>query len=163
MADYKKKSHKRELKIAKDIGGRATPGSGCFWNKKSDVDQTYFLIEDKFTEKCKYSVKLDILTKLEKQAKDVSKTPILTVGFECENGANFVIIRINDYNHFNPNIKILHTTKKSITVHLNDLKDMYLNSKTIVLCGLKFSVKSVIYLIIKYEDFINNLDDFIAR
>jgi hypothetical protein len=163
MADYKKKSHKREVQIAKDIGGKTTPGSGCFWNRKGDAVHEYFLIEDKFTEKARYSLNTDILDKIEKQSNEVLKTPILTIGFECDNGENFVVVRKNDYNIFIDDIYIINTSKKSMVLHLTDLKELILTAKNSVICGIKFSMKNTIYLIMKYDDFVEKLDDFIAR
>jgi len=163
MSDYKKKSHKREVQIAKDIGGRTTPGSGCFWNRKGDAVHEYFLIEDKFTEKSKYSLNINILEKIEKQSNEILKTPILTIGFECENGDNFVVVRKSDYNVVTESIEIIETSKKNTTLYLDDLNIMYTNTKNNIICGIKFSMKNTIYLIMKYDDFIENLDDFIAR
>lgn len=85
MKDFKKHSKKRELRIAKEIGGKTSPGSGCFWFKKGDVSNSYLFVEDKFTIDQNYRIDLKVINKTRQQANKECKIPVLSFGFELPN------------------------------------------------------------------------------
>ena len=72
----KKISKKREHKIAKEMGGKAHIASGALWWKKGDASNDFFLIEDKFTTKDKYTLNIKTLKKIEKEAMNCGKIPV---------------------------------------------------------------------------------------
>lgn len=75
----KKKSQVQESRIAKELDGRTTPGSGAFDGLKGDVKTAEFLIEAKRTDKSSISVKKEWLEKIDKEAIDIGKKPALVI------------------------------------------------------------------------------------
>lgn len=80
------------------LGGRRTPGSGNQWHTKGDVISRDFMGEDKTTKHSSFSLKLDDLKKLERNALAAGRTPVFSVNF-C--GTNrFIILREEDFRGF---------------------------------------------------------------
>lgn len=77
--NVKKKSKKQEQRIAKQIGGKPTPGSGAFDGHKGDVTHDRFLIEAKRTDKQSLSVKKAWLDKIVAEAYQAGKNPALSI------------------------------------------------------------------------------------
>jgi hypothetical protein len=157
----KKISKKREKSLAKDIGGRATPGSGNKWFEKSDAYNSIIRFEDKFTKKGRYSIHLSELKKIEKEAILTNKIPILRFGFHHLN-QNYVIIN-ND--HFfdtgvERDIKGIDIKGKSITIDSIELNNLYLQSKCIILLILNFVTENRLYFVLRYEVFLDNIEKF---
>jgi hypothetical protein len=80
---------KQEKEDAKYFGGRTTPASGATDWSKGDVKVPFFLIEDKFTDKDYYVLKLSIWQKIENEAMQENlRIPLLRLDI-C--GQRFVI------------------------------------------------------------------------
>ncbi len=79
----KYKSIPQEKRTAKEFGGRTTPMSGA-GNVKGDVLSDEFLIECKTTSKTQFTVRLDVLAKLVKEAANASKTPLMQIDLDDE-------------------------------------------------------------------------------
>lgn len=78
-----KKWEKQEKRDNKNFGGRMTIGSG---NKviKGDSQTNELLIECKCTEKNQYILKKEVLQKLQAQAFEIGKIPILSLDINNE-------------------------------------------------------------------------------
>jgi len=157
----KKISRKREQILAKDIGGRATPGSGNKWFEKSDAYNSIIRFEDKFTKKDKYSIQLAELKKIEKEALLTNKIPILRFGFHHLN-QNYVVINTDHFfdTGIERDIKGIDISSKSFTIDSKELNNLYLNSKCIILLVLNFIIENRIYFILRYETFLDNIEKF---
>ena len=70
-----------EKRTMKKLGARLTPGSGSMDTAKSDDYDGDFQYENKATIHKSFSVKLAILKKVKKEARDVGRVPILCVCF----------------------------------------------------------------------------------
>lgn len=77
---------KQERRLAKELGGRTTPGSGAtpLPGNKGDVQSPEFLVEAKCTSKESYRVKYADLFKLVKLSRAVQKIPVLHLLFRRE-------------------------------------------------------------------------------
>lgn len=82
----KKKSQVQEKRIAKELGGKTQPGSGCFDHFKGDVKLDDYLIEAKRTDKNSITVKAEWLSKIDHEAINVGKTPALVIEIGGMNG-----------------------------------------------------------------------------
>ncbi|AUR96017.1 hypothetical protein NVP1215B_099 [Vibrio phage 1.215.B._10N.222.54.F7] len=92
---------KSEARVSKKMGSKLMSGSGSQVGKKSDAvletDSYTFRIESKATKNKSFSVKLDVLEKIRKEASDMGQTPVLTVSFtnelgEALQGGDYVMI-----------------------------------------------------------------------
>jgi hypothetical protein len=159
MITNRKISQKREKKAAENIKGRAHAASGALWNKKSDLSNETFLVEDKFTHKDNYSIKLDILLKVEREAKQINKIPILRFGFEAR-GKNFAVIRNQDFPkkiipHFSFNKK-----GKSVLFTYEELLNIYIKAREKEIAIIRFMDFKREYIIMKWEDFVDTINIF---
>ena len=94
MKNVKKKSKKQEEKIAKDIGGRTTPGSGALWAFKGDVRNDKYLIEAKFTDSNKYQLKYTTWDKIKREAiNDGLRIPVMQIDIQ---GSQYALLRVED-------------------------------------------------------------------
>jgi hypothetical protein len=75
------KSRRQERRLAKDLGGRRQPGSGCFEGRKGDVKLDDFLIEAKRTDKHSLGLKVAWLKKIDAEAAAMMKTPAIAIEF----------------------------------------------------------------------------------
>ena len=91
--NLKKVSQKQESRSAKVLGTITTPGSGNKWYAKGDSGSSEILVENKFTYKKSYSLKLKELKKLEKQAG--VKMPVFEVQFKPGDETYIVLKRID--------------------------------------------------------------------
>lgn len=89
-----KRSRLQENKAAKDYKGFRTPASGATWHSKGDVKTDDYLIECKSTINKSFSLKIDSLYKLKKQALIENKLPIFEVEFS---DATYVILDKEDF------------------------------------------------------------------
>lgn len=76
-----------ETKLTKALGGRARPASGAMAGAKGDIDLGTILMEAKSTTNDSISLKLDWLIKIAIEARDIDKTPALTVSFVKADGS----------------------------------------------------------------------------
>jgi len=153
--NYKKISTKRENEIAKDISGRRHTGSGNKWHSKGDASNQFLLIEDKFVISDKYSIQLNILNKLTKQAQKQSKIPILRFGFiNKEFLNNFACIEKCYCNELLIN-KCYSTSKKSSIFTYSELYASIISAfgQPVVL-QLTFEKEDKTFFIIEWEEFL---------
>lgn len=61
-------SRRQEKRVARDLGGRVTPGSGNQWFVKNDVIAPGWSVECKTTQAKSYPLRLDVLRTAEKNA-----------------------------------------------------------------------------------------------
>lgn len=93
---------KSETKTAKRLGAKQVAGSGAMQGNKGDLHLDDHLVECKSTVKSSFAVKLDVLRKITKEAREASKTPALHVSFVHESGepvkdGTWVMMREIDY------------------------------------------------------------------
>lgn len=79
--DRVKRSQKQERSVADNLDGRPIGGSGG-GREKGDVNTKQFKIECKQTEKDSISIKRSWMRKIEVEAFDVGKNPLLVFDFE---------------------------------------------------------------------------------
>lgn len=161
----KKIARVREVAASKQIGGKATPGSGCFWNKRGDGQSEEFLLEDKFTNKEAYSLKLSILKKLESQAKKIGKIPVLRFGFETTK-CNYAVIRLLDYNYCDSFIFVkaplsVIVSKDSVSFKEEFLSNVSLEADNYILLRLVFEKDKSTYIVTTWDGFVEHVSDFI--
>lgn len=92
-----KHGHVSEKHAMKALGAKQTPGSGALVSAKSDGHDEQFQYENKATTKKSFSIKKDILKKIDKEALDVGRYPVLCVSFTDGTGrslaeGDFVVI-----------------------------------------------------------------------
>jgi hypothetical protein len=103
-----KQSKKHEVRLAKEIGGQRSAGSGSFWSRKGDVRSSDLLIEHKWTGKTSFTVKATVLEKIVKEAILDSRTPVL--GFSLNN-ENYVVLTEDDFLELRQNLQECTCTK----------------------------------------------------
>jgi len=96
----KKKSQRQEVRVAKLLSGRVTPGSGSFAGHKGDIVHDRFLIEAKRTDKDSLSIKNSWLGKIEAEAFQAGRYPALSIQIgsrsQCLGGeADWVMIPLS--------------------------------------------------------------------
>jgi hypothetical protein len=94
----KKKSQKLEKSLARNLGGRTTPGSGAFSFHKGDVNSDIWLAEHKYTDKSKYRLSLKIWEKIKEEAQSYNKLPLMEVVINGEsNPLKLIIVSLQDF------------------------------------------------------------------
>lgn len=84
---------KAEDRIAKLEGGRTTPATGALWHSKGDVSSKARLVQVKSTRKKSYTIRLQDLDAIEKQAAAADKEAALVVEFQTTQGIRHYEIR----------------------------------------------------------------------
>lgn len=140
MTYIKRKSQKQEKRVAEQLGGKVQIASGAIWFAKADgrtgtmeagkFNSGDFLIENKFTDAEKYSLKLTIWDKVAKEAlRDNLRMPLLQV--DIANYVQLAIIGINDYKgleldkHFNMVGEIEVPKSKSCMLHGDQMSGIF--------------------------------------
>ena len=113
-----KQSKKHEVRLAKEIGGQRSAGSGSFWSRKGDVRSSDLLIEHKWTGKASFTVKATVLEKIVKEAILDSRTPVLGISL---NNKNYVILTEDDFLELRHNLQE-HTCTTAQDQNLGDTK-----------------------------------------
>ena len=160
MGNLRKISKKRETFIAKELGGRVTPGSGNLWFQKSDVYTDSFRIEDKFTFKDNYRISYDILRKIEKEANQTKKIPLLHFGF-FKTKDNYIVVKTTDCNSVFE-VQKYYTNKKSILFTQSELNSLYLKSKELALLEIIFEEFDKSYYCFSWNAFKDNRELFFS-
>jgi len=154
---------KREKNLAVDVNGSSHPRSGALWFSKSDVDDKFFQYEDKYTFKDFYTLSIHILNKIEREAIDSNKIPILRFGFLNKNKisvADFVVVRKKDCNFRGKKaIKDFFYTK-SHRFYLGYLMSAYIRTDTII---MELTLYDKEYVILMWEDFLRNKYNILNR
>ena len=89
-----RESKKHEDRLAKEVGGQRSAGSGAFWSRKGDVRSQDLLIEHKWTGKASFTVKATVLEKIVREAILDNRMPVL--GFSL-NDENYVMLTEDDF------------------------------------------------------------------
>ena len=83
MNYIKRKSAKQEARTAKDFGGKVTPASGALDGAKGDVKTSFFLIENKYTDKDFFKLDASIWAKIFREAtKDGLRVPLMQIDIQ---------------------------------------------------------------------------------
>lgn len=150
-------SKKREKQLAKDTGGKAHARSGGLWFKKSDASDPCYQYEDKFTKKSYYSINIDILNKIESEAKHVNKLPVLRFGF-IDSKRDYVVLRIQDVFPIEPRPpfkkgpSFINITGKSKRFEDDELYSLCVNNVFAIVLNYEHFEKT--YIILDYRDFL---------
>lgn len=83
---------KKEKKFAKKYGGKVQPCSGRLPIAKGDIKLDDFLLEYKHTQGKQYTLRFDILEKIQSEAISIGKNSGLVVDFS-EYGEKYIIIK----------------------------------------------------------------------
>lgn len=95
--DFQKKGREYEKQLAKEYGGKTSPGSGNHWAAKSDITAGKFLLEVKHTTTGKYTLKSVDLNNLTKYAIRRGLIPAFQIGYY---GKGEVVVLTNaDFHH----------------------------------------------------------------
>ena len=78
----RERSQLQEKKMAKALGGRVQPASGALPYYKGDIKADRYLIEAKTTTKKSYTLTRALLGKIDSEAENIRKTPVLALSFE---------------------------------------------------------------------------------
>ena len=88
-------SQKQEKKLAAQLDGQRSAGSGCFWSRKSDVRSAKWTVEAKWTgNKKSFSVTKLMLDTVERDAIKDSRTPLLVFNL---GGRDYYVLHENDF------------------------------------------------------------------
>jgi hypothetical protein len=94
----KKKSQKLEKSLARNLGGKTTPGSGAFGFYKGDVTSDLWLAEHKYTDKSKYRLTLKTWQKIKNEAYDRNKLPLMEIVINAEeNPLKLIVVSLRDF------------------------------------------------------------------
>lgn len=93
----RERSEDQEKALASRVGGRVTPGSGCFMGNKGDVKSDDFLIECKRTDSASLRVTAEWLAKITKEAVEAGRFPALhfSLGGAPEASRDWVIVPLH--------------------------------------------------------------------
>jgi hypothetical protein len=94
-----RRSKRQEKRLAADVGGRRTAGSGNGWAVKNDVRNDRWSIEAKTTERRSYSLRLDALKQAEKHALLDGREMAFCVEIA---GESFVVVTYDTFRHLFP-------------------------------------------------------------
>ncbi len=94
--DFRKESKKQEERIASEIGGRAHSNSGATPFNKGDCSNSYITVECKQTRNASFSITMRDLKKIEKEALNVGKLPIMFIEF-MNFKREYVLMRKEDF------------------------------------------------------------------
>lgn len=112
MNYVKKKSAKQEKRTSKEFGGRIQVASGALWGAKGDVRTEEYLIENKFTDKDYYILKVATWNKIKREAiRDSLRKPLMQIDVSSE---HYVVLDEYDYYedfHIEPHFVKLNTTQ----------------------------------------------------
>jgi len=155
----KKIATKREKLAAKDLKGKTHAASGSYWHSKGDASNQNFLIDDKFTKAQKYSISLTTLQQLESQAKKHGKIAVLKFGFENRYGGEYAVTAVENYVDPLP-ITTWSVASKSRSFNCVELKEDAWSSNSIIIGILKFVSHKRAFVILRWDDFIENQRNF---
>lgn len=90
-----KKWKKKEIKDARDFGGKTQKASGSIWNQPSDALTQDYSVDSKYTEKSSYSISLKVWDKLcEEAAWNQERVPLLSISLH---GTELVVLAKEDF------------------------------------------------------------------
>lgn len=92
-------SRQQETRVAKELGGARTSGSGNGWNDKGDVKTIDTLVECKRTDKTQFTLKLEMLRRHRILALKVGKIPMVQVDFGTGITDRYVILPLGTVEH----------------------------------------------------------------
>jgi hypothetical protein len=82
-----KSGRKSEVRLTRQLGGRARPASGAMEGAKGDIDLGEILLEAKSTTGASIGVKHSWLAKIGKEARSEGKMPALALSYVNEDGS----------------------------------------------------------------------------
>lgn len=83
-----------EKKVARDIGGRRTAASGALPGHKGDAYNERWLVEAKQTKSPRYALTLEVWRKIELEAFDKKRLPVLVIDMA---GRRVAVVDYNDW------------------------------------------------------------------
>lgn len=95
----RKRSQRQENRLRKELGGRLQPGSGSVAAYKGDILGALdgrVMVEAKTTAARQYTMKLDTLEKMERDAQGTRCSPALVLTFESAK-RDFVVMSKEDF------------------------------------------------------------------
>lgn len=93
----KKVWQKKEMKDAKDMGGKVTPRSGGFWSNPGDVKTDEFLIDSKTSIHDRFSIPVKMWKKVRKEALTSQRMPLLSLEYGKTERVEVVVLDRNDF------------------------------------------------------------------
>jgi hypothetical protein len=91
----------QEKRIAKDLDGRTTVGSGCFDFQPHDVKSNQFLAEAKYTGAKSFALNAAYLASLHVEAKKDGRLMVLVLDFVDPPRGSYAVINYADFLAFN--------------------------------------------------------------
>jgi hypothetical protein len=96
MLDSRKRSRRQEKFLANKFRGQEQPASGAMWHAKGDVKTDRLLFEAKTTGMRSYSLSVETMDKIAREAIGTNRKPALHIRFERER-RDFVVLTLDDY------------------------------------------------------------------
>ena len=94
-----KKWRKKDIKDAKDFGGKVTPRSGGYFSFPGDVVTEDFLIDSKTTDKRSFSITESMWKKVSDEALKSRRLPCLSISLS-KYDIDLVVLDKNDFMEF---------------------------------------------------------------
>lgn len=91
------KSRKQEKRVADQVGGKTTPGSGNQWHTRLDVQSASLAIENKRTDTGRYILKATELRRYRILAAKAGKRFVMQVDLSEDSRDHYVLIPAEDY------------------------------------------------------------------
>jgi hypothetical protein len=91
------KSRKQEGRVAGQIGGKRTPGSGNQWHSKGDVQSGTLQVENKRTDTGRYTLKSVELRKYRLLAVKAGKRFVMQVDLSEDPRDHYILIPVEDF------------------------------------------------------------------
>ncbi|AEZ50489.1 Holliday junction resolvase [Bacillus phage BCD7] len=171
MSYIKRKSQKQEQRVAEQLGGKVQLASGAIWFAKADgrtgtleagqFNSGDFLIENKFTDAGKYSLKLTIWDKIAKEAlRDNLRMPLLQI--DIANYVQLAVLDKNDYiglglnEHFRMVGGIINAKSKSCMLHGDQMSGIFREPNRAY--GVEFSATNQHLVILDMNELANYID-----
>lgn len=89
-----RRSGAAERRVAREVGGRTTAGSGSSWRSPGDVRTATHLIEHKYTDKGSYSLSLKTWLLHKRKADQAGKEAAMIIEFP-ERGIRLLVMEYN--------------------------------------------------------------------
>jgi hypothetical protein len=104
----KTRSKKQEERVAKELGGVTTVGSGCFDFQPHDVMTEQFLCEVKYTGAKSFALNAQYLNSLHKEAMKDDKLMVLVLEFFDPPRGSYAVINYADFLAFKELLEDVH-------------------------------------------------------
>jgi hypothetical protein len=91
------KSRKQEKRVADQVGGKVTPGSGNQWHTKGDVQSASLQVENKRTDTGRYTLKAQELRRYRILAAKAGRRFVMQVDLSEDSRDHYVLIPASDF------------------------------------------------------------------